>query len=52
LSVFDEWKKNSKAIVQLKNKTPIWNDGMFEFISHLIKKVHQMKKILNNKKNI
>lgn len=24
----DEWKRNNKNIIQLKNKTPIWNDGM------------------------
>ncbi|CAG2106727.1 unnamed protein product [Medioppia subpectinata] len=29
-SVFEEWKRNNKAILQLKNKTPVWNDGIID----------------------
>lgn len=28
VSLFDDWKSNNKnRAIELKNKTPIWNDG-------------------------
>lgn len=41
LSIFEEWKRNNKSIVQLKNKTPIWNDETQSYVLNFHGRVTQ-----------
>ncbi|CAG2121754.1 unnamed protein product, partial [Medioppia subpectinata] len=40
-SVFEEWKRNNKAILQLKNKTPVWNDETQSYVLNFRGRVTQ-----------
>ncbi|CAG2174754.1 unnamed protein product, partial [Oppiella nova] len=40
-SIFEEWKRNNKSILQLKNKTPVWNDETQSYVLNFRGRVTQ-----------